>query len=194
LLNLGDGQFLDATEGVGLAGLGNLDLYEARLADIDNDGDLDLMTGDPTFLFLNNGDGRFTETSENTGLDQDGFWALSFGDYDGDGFLDLFTGTALYRNQGNDNHWLRVELVGTESNRNGIGAQLTATAGDLRQIREIYGGMGFSQDEGVAHFGLGQRTQVERLEIRWPSGQVDELEDIPADQKIRVFEGQAVPA
>ena len=90
----------------------------------------------------------------------------------------------------NDYHWLRVELVGIQSNRYGIGARLFATAGDLRQMREILGGLGYYQDELVAHFGLGPRTQVDQLEIRWPSGQVDVLRDIPSDQKIRVFEGR----
>jgi len=94
-----------------------------------------------------------------------------------------------HRNNGNENHWLRVELVGTESNRSGIGARVIATSGDLQQMREILGGRGNNQDEMVAHFGLSSRTQVDQLEIRWPSGQVDVLTDIPVDQKIRIFEG-----
>lgn len=118
---------------------------------------------------------------------------MSFGDYDLDGFLDVYFGMPgrLYRNRGNDNHWLRVELVGIQSNRSGIGARVIATSGELTQTREILGGLGYCQDELVAHFGLGSRTQVDRLEIRWPSGQVDVLGDIPADQKIQVFEGRA---
>ncbi len=120
--------------------------------------------------------------------------ASALGDFDGDGFIDFSLAsfdqgtTALFRNNGN--HWLRVELVGTQSNRNGIGARLFATAGELEQMREILGGVGRKQDEKTAHFGLGQRTQLDRLEIHWPSGQVDVLTDIPADQKIRVFEGR----
>ena len=122
---------------------------------------------------------------------------IAVGDYDEDGFLDLlyasFTRelTALYRNNGNSNRWLRVELVGIESNRDGIGSRLIATSGDLVQMREILGGVGRQQDEKVAHFGLAGRTLVDRLEIRWPSGQIDVLQSIPADRKIRVFEGRA---
>ena len=80
--------------------------------------------------------------------------------------------------------------MGIESNRSGIGSRLRATSGDLTQIREILGGVGRQEDERVAHFGLGDRMQVDRLEIRWPSGQTDVLTDIPADQKIRLFEGK----
>ena len=198
LLNLGDAQFLDVTEGVGLVGLEAAPALGVSLADIDNDGDLDLLTATPHFLYLNNGDGTFADGTDRSGI-ADVANAVSFGDYDLDGFLDVLfvSGPApydrfgeLYRNRGGVHHWLRVELVGTESNRSGIGTRLTATAGDLQQMREVLGGLGYYQDELVVHFGLGSRTQVDELEIRWPSGKVDVLTDIPADQKIRVFEGR----
>ena len=203
LINLGEGQFLDATEGLGLAGLASQNASGSGLADIDNDGDLDLLVAQPHFLFINNGDGTFTDQTGDSGIDHVGL-TVSFGDYDLDGFLDVVFGGSfiddesakgddvfggLYRNRGNDNHWLRVELVGRESNRNGIGARVIAVSEDMQQMREILGGLGLYQDEMVAHFGLGQRTQVERLEIHWPSGQVEIFRDIPADQKIRVMEG-----
>ena len=203
LLNRGAGEFLDITEnaGLGLDALGT-NTTGTGFADIDNDGDLDLFIGfsqkgaiADSYLMLNDGTGQFTDATALSGIEDFGGY-VAFGDYDEDGFVDLlfssFTRelTALYHNNGNTNHWLRVELVGVESNRNGIGARLIATSGDLEQIREILGGLGRQQDEKVAHFGLGERTQVERLEIRWPSGQVDVLRDISADQKIRVFEGQ----
>ena len=197
LMNVGQGQFLDVTEGVGLTGLGAQDTFGASLADIDNDGDLDLLIATPTTLFLNNGDRTFIDATSRSGLSNIG-GNLAFLDYDLDGFLDLMSrigvvrGVApkgVFHNQGNGNHWLRVELVGTRSNRNGIGARLFATSGALRQMREVLGGMGNDQDEMGAHFGLGERTLVDRLEVRWPSGQVDVLTDIPADQEVRVFEG-----
>ena len=207
LLNLGEGQFLDVTEAVGL-GLEILGTNTDGVvfADIDNDGDLDLVAGrvekgsgdeqhDENLLLLNNGMGRFVDQTAASGIADIGAYT-AVGDYDEDGFVDLlyssFTRdlTALYRNNGNDNHWLRVELVGIESNRNGIGSRLLATWDDLTQMREILGGVGRQEDERVVHFGLGDRTRVDRLEIRWPSGQVDVLTDIPADQKIRVFEGR----
>ena len=178
----------------------------AGLADIDNDGDLDLMTGggyretDRFVLYLNNGNGTFVDRTSESGITWDVMGSVSLADYDLDGFLDVLFAAGgytrdtkfggLYRNNGNDNHWLRVELVGIESNRNGIGARLIATSGDLQQMREILGGLGMYANELVAHFGLGQQAQVDRLEIRWPSGQVDLLRDIPADRKIRVIEGR----
>ena len=198
LQNLGGGEFLDVTEGIGLAALTDKETFGPALGDIDNDGDLDLLVGSPFTFFLNNGDGTFVERTQESGVSLGGL-VVALGDYDLDGFLDAAFGHPwpvqqvvntgrLYRNRGNDNHWLRVELVGIESNRDGIGARLVATVGALQQTRELLGGMGFNQDEMVVHFGLGERQQVARLEIRWPSGQVDVVEDISADQKIRVFE------
>ncbi len=193
LLNLGAGEFLDVTENLGLGVLREINAANPGLADIDNDGDLDLVIAhSERRLFLNDGSGRFEEATEVSGIvpkrRRAGY--LSFGDYNLDGFVDIWTENGLSRNNGNSNHFLRVELVGVESNRNAIGARVWATSGDLAQMREILGGVGRQQDEKVAHFGLAQHTRVDRLEIRWPSGQVDVLENIPADQKIRVFEGR----
>jgi hypothetical protein len=189
LLNVGQGQFLDITEGAGVYVVG--DAQDTGFGDIDNDGDLDLTLGQPRRVFINDGSGLFTDgTTQVMGEDaSDNVIPVVFWDYDLDGYLDGQGYRARFRNQGNANHYLRVELVGTRSNRNGIGARLFATAGDSKQMREILGGRGFNQDELVAHFGLGEHTQVDRLEIRWPSGQVEVLTDIPADQKIRVIEG-----
>jgi enediyne biosynthesis protein E4 len=205
-LNLGKGQFIDATESVGLGDVRDRDgqTRGAAFGDIDNDGDLDLLTASPSRLFLNDGGGVFVDETaralSETGLP--GNSVIVLGDLDLDGFLDVWRdnnrngtlGTSL-RNNGlplDEHHWLRVELVGTSSSREGIGARLRATAGDLRQVRQILGGTGLSQDEMVAHFGLGPRARVDELEIRWPSGEVDVLRDIPSDQKIRVIEGSGV--
>jgi hypothetical protein len=155
LLNLGDGQFLDVLEGIGLSSLASVNLTGAGLADIDNDGDLDLLTVKPHFLFLNNGDGTFIDQTPQSGIEKKMSIAGSFGDYDADGFLDFVAAATfhtLYRNNGNANHWLRIDLVGVESNRSGIGARLVASAGDLQQIREISGGSGYEQDERIAQF------------------------------------------
>ena len=197
LLNLGEGDFLDVTEAIGLASLGAVNAAGTGMADIDNDGDLDLVVNvgfsNPIpFLFLNDGDGTFIESTSLAGLENVKLFPTVFGDYDRDGSLDGLNRDGLFRNNGSDHHYLRVELVGVQSNRSGIGARIAASSGDLYQVRQILGGYGYSQDELVAHFGLGDRARVDRLEIRWPSGQVDLLTDIPADQQIRVFEGRRV--
>ena len=136
LLNRGGGKFLDVTDGVGLSSLSAVEVMGAGLADIDNDGDLDLVSASPGALFLNNGDGIFTDRTAQSGGFPNKAIALSVGDYDLDGFLDLaFGDMTIFHNNRNDNHYLRVELAGARSNRNGIGARLTATIGDLRQTR-----------------------------------------------------------
>jgi len=192
--NLGGGRSWETAQTWPLA-----DYYGAGLADVDNDGDLDInLLGLQHFLFLNDGTGAFATQSDQVGIAGLGI-SLAFADYDGDGFVDVWSGGGQdfvrpgqpYRNQGNDNHWLQVELVGTQSNRRGIGARLIAEVGNGRQRRDILGGTGASQSETVAQFGLGEYGSVERLEIRWPSGLVDVLTDVPADQRIRVFEGKA---
>ncbi|MEW6754878.1 MAG: FG-GAP-like repeat-containing protein [Candidatus Latescibacterota bacterium] len=201
LLNLGGADFADVTESAGLWGSPAAQpLGTARFGDVDNDGDLDLLTGWPAQVFLNDGSGFFAAAPEGSSGLAANAWFPALADYDRDGFLDAAFGFAdmhswrfggLYHNQGNGNHWLEVELVGVQSNRNGIGARVLATAGSARQTREILAGQGWCQDEVMAHFGLGERTRVDELEVRWPSGQVDVLAGVPADQRIRLFEGGA---
>lgn len=201
LLNLGGGEFVDVAGSAGLSDLGSIPINDAVFADIDNDGDLDLVIANPPRLYLNNGDATFVDASSHFGVAGApwGKRTLCVGDYDADGCLDVAYGMdvaglgrfgGLYRNNGNANHWLRVELVGTRSNRSAIGARLSAVSGDLTQTRQILGGRGYEQDELVAHFGLGDRVRVDRLEVRWPSGKVEVLTDLPVDQQIRVIEGQ----
>jgi hypothetical protein len=121
------------------------------------------------------------------------------GDYDNDGFPDLFMVCGsdyarlnhLYRNNlaatGNGNHWLKVKLNGQASNRSGIGAKIRvkATIGgrEIWQVRELTGN-GCSQTcPGlIAHFGLGDATQADIVRVEWPSGNVQELTDVTADQ------------
>ena len=200
LMNVGGGQFLDMTDPLGLDPVTDARIQGAGLADIDNDGDLDLLMAHPLMLFLNDGNGDFADSTPRSGILPMADLTVAFADYDVDGFVDAILGNALaadefrslYRNSGNGNHYLRVEVVGVQSNRSGIGARVIAASGNLRQTREIVAGSGRSQDEMVAHFGLGARTRVDEVEVRWPSGQVDVLRGIPVDQKIRVVEGREV--
>src|SRR5206468_11716395 len=97
------------------------------------------------------------------------------------------------------NHWIKVRTIGTKSNRSGIGARLTCVTqipGESkphRQIDEVRSGGGyFSQSDLRVHFGLGKAEKVDLLEIRWPSGQIDTLKDIKANQVIYVKEGAGI--
>src|SRR5204863_8840753 len=122
-------------------------------------------------------------------------FGCAWGDYDNDGFLDLIvarrggtTGSRnwLYRNDGNSNGWIKFRLAGTVSNRSAIGAKVRvkATIGGRTfwQMREINSGGGNNAVPLVAHFGLGNATNVETLRIEWPSGTVQEFHN--AAQKL----------
>jgi hypothetical protein len=128
--------------------------------------------------------------------------AAAYGDIDNDGFLDILLTTNagpayLFHNEGGTNHSLRVKLVGTKSNRDGIGAVVRLTAGDNKdkQWKMLRSGSSYlAQSELVLTFGLGATTKADSLEIQWPSGQVDKLSKIDAGQTITVQEGKGVIA
>jgi hypothetical protein len=159
-------------------------------------------------LLRNNGNGIFDDVSTRAGS----FFqarvvsrGACFGDYDNDGSVDAFIvalggkGILLHNTPptGKRNHWLTVKLVGTKSNRDGYGARLEAQTGDLRQYVEAVSESGYlSQNDPRPHFGLGQSSEVDKLTIRWPSGIVQILEHVRADQVLTVKEnaGSAMTA
>jgi hypothetical protein len=184
--------------------------------DYDNDGFVDLFVGGggydasmnavvtKSFLYHNNGDGTFTPVRTGSPvIDPCDSMGVLWVDYNRDGFLDLFVqphGVAkgyaqnlLYRNNGNSNNWLCVTCVGTASPRDGTGANLRALATirgkPMWQLRLINsGGTSFGGQSFVAHFGLGDATNVDVLRIEWTSGTVQELYSIPAKQYLTVTE------
>ncbi|MDH4068934.1 MAG: FG-GAP-like repeat-containing protein [Ignavibacteria bacterium] len=154
----------------------------------------------PNAFFENNGDYTFTDVSDTSGLvGPNRARAVSTADLDRDGFVDVFIGNIghpphLYHNnapnQGNSNHWLTVTVEGTTSNRDGIGTKLTLVTTDgVTQIREITSGASYGGgDERAARFGLGSYTEAE-LTVRWPTGEVDSIGTVAADQFLHLVEG-----
>ena len=100
---------------------------------------------------------------------------------------------ALYRNDGTQNNWLHINLSGVKSNKSGIGARIKVIAGNLSMIREVTSGTAFLAKESLtAEFGLGQNLVADSVSIRWPSGQVDSLNGMPANQIITVEEAETL--
>ncbi len=151
----------------------------------------------PNILYTNNGDGTFTDISDVSGLADVNRGRTSIhADYDQDGDADLFLvnygGNAmLYRNNNaNGNHWLIVDLEGTVSNRNGIGAKVTVTTPDsVVQINELGSGSSLGGGDDLAvYFGLEANLAVDELQVRWPSGIVQTLTGVTVDQRLKVIE------
>lgn len=186
--------------------------FSSAFADIDNDGDLDLFVTNAfqngvrlrNNLYLNDGAGHFTEVADDVSTMDEGWsYGCAFGDYDNDGFQDLAVATTrfgstdevdyLYHNEGNDNHWLMIGLVGTTSNRSAIGAKVHVKAvinGELVwQMREISSQSAYcSQNDMRAHFGVDQALMIDSVRVEWPSGNVQYLSDVPADQILTMEE------
>jgi hypothetical protein len=215
--NDGDDAFADMSfaSGLGEPTLATL-TFGTDFLDYDNDGDLDLYlanghvhpeveafdkaTSYPQLdqLFVNDGSGKFALAIEDMGPGM----ALAgvsrgaaFADIDNDGDMDAFVSNNnqrpfLLRNDGgNRNHWLAIKTIGRVSNRDGIGARVKVISGDLVQIEEVRSGSSYlSQNDLRVYFGLGRRERVDRVEIRWPSGIVQTLEEMAIDSIHRVEE------
>jgi hypothetical protein len=149
-------------------------------------------------MFHNVGGQDFVEISAQAGVDNDlDGRGLALADFDNDGRLDMFQTNAdqmslLYHGatEGSGN-WVQFQLTGTKSNRDAIGARIRIQADGLTQIREIDGGNGYAgQSTKRAHFGIGNSSSVDDVEIRWPSGGVEKLGPLPANKLHKVTEGQ----
>jgi hypothetical protein len=150
-------------------------------------------------LFLNDGHGKFVDVSKSVGPDFErpivGRGA-AYADFDHDGDLDVMISTNngpayLLRNDGgNRNHWLNLRLEGVRSNRSGLGAQVTVETVSGKQRQTVHSGSSYCSASDLALvFGLGKDTVAKTVEIRWPSGQVDRMAGVKADQFLTVKEG-----
>jgi len=156
------------------------------------------LEAEEDLLFKNIEGKRFQDISAQCGKDfQDKFVSRgsAVGDYDNDGDMDILilnlnARPRLLRNDGgNRNHWLMIHAIGTQSNRDGIGTRIHLTAGGKTQTRDITSSSGYlSQSDYRAHFGLGTLDRAERIELHWPSGAVQVLENVAADQVLIVKE------
>ena len=194
--------------------------------DNDQDIDLYLVNSyssfdQPNILYENQGDGTFKTVAQAGGAAGKAF---SFGwldfqvggraataDYDGDGFLDIFVGSTvgrsarktylatpsqLFKNQGNSNNWIQIDLEGVKSNRDGIGARVLVTTPDgLTQLREQNGGMHlYAQNAQRIHVGLGKNTNIQSLVVEWPSGIRQEFKNVRVNQILKIREvGTSTP-
>jgi hypothetical protein len=150
-------------------------------------------------LFHNQGGTLFTNEAARHGLNSklDGR-GIAVADFDNDGRLDLLVSNAnarplLYHNtQPTGNHWAQFTLQGSRSNTVAVGSRLWITAGGQTQVGFVNGGNGFaSQSTLHVHFGLGQATQIERLEVAWPSGARQTFVNLQSDRIYAIVEGQA---
>ncbi|WP_445452593.1 FG-GAP-like repeat-containing protein [Flavobacterium sp. 25HG05S-40] len=186
--NNGDGTFTSVTAGSGYDTT-NAVGREYVAHDFDNDGFLDVLGSGNNIMF---GDGAFHFTpNPNT-------YPVSnndrpVGDLNNDGFLDIQNGTNVLFNNGNTNKWLKINLRGMQSNRNGIGARIEIYGSWGKQIRDVQSGTGFQNMSTItAHFGLGQATIINQIIIKWPSGTVDTLNNVNPNQKLLVVEGSTL--
>lgn len=177
--NNGNGTFSNVTANSGFDLL-NGQSIEWATHDFNNDGYLDIIGAGS--IMYGNGAMLFTRTTGMPG-------ANAIGDLNSDGFLDIASFSGAMMNSGNGNKWLKVNTIGTVSNRNGIGARVRITSALGSQIRDIKSGDAFSTMSSMtAHFGLGQDNTVAEVEVRWPSGIITTLTDVPANSTLNIVE------
>jgi hypothetical protein len=194
--------------------------WGTAFADLDNDGWLDLIMAaghvypqmdsipsdpgyrQPKVLSLNQEDGTFCDASDQAGpalKEKRVSRGLAVADLFNDGNMDVVINDLdgspmLLRNHGAPGrHWVSFELAGTKSNRLALNARIKITAGGMTQTDEIHsGGSYLSQNDLRVHFGLGSATKIDSVEIRWPSGDIDRIGNLAADQFYSVLEGQGI--
>jgi enediyne biosynthesis protein E4 len=208
--NLGKGMFQDATHSSRLGPLSTTRSgWSNGFFDFNNDGWKDLFTANsdvndlidlfqsthykqPNSLFANLGNGTFQDVSTDAGFAlAQAHRGSAFADFDGDGKIDVVVSALgepaeLWQNISPEpNHWIALKLIGTKSNRDGIGAKIRLE----NQANHVTTAVGYaSSSPASAHFGLGKLDKIERIEIRWPSGIIQVLRNVAADQLLEVRE------
>lgn len=235
LKETGKAQFTDITKRSGTGDMGGA--RGCTMADYDNDGFLDIYVNNggpsnvlfndiadegfppfvsfyvavepgPNVLYRNNGDGTFTDVTEDANADVYNVGVgVASGDVNGDGFPDIIATSRthytdgklisprqrnwLLLNKGNQNNWIKIKLVGVKSNRSGFNARVKVVSGDLEITRELYSSTGYnSVDDPALIFGLGNRDNVSSIEVVWPSGTVQRLENPGIGQVVTITESR----
>jgi hypothetical protein len=210
-----DGTFSDLTFSAGLGKNTQFLGWGTLFLDIDNDGwpDLFMANGhvypevegrglntpfrERKVLYWNEGDGKFRDISLSAGpgiTTPFNSHGVAAADFDNDGMLEIVVNNShdqpsLLKNSGNHGNWILVQLEGTESNRSAIGARVTLRVGRHQQMQELRSGGGYvSQSDFRLHFGLGQATKVDSLEIRWPNGRIQKLQNILGNRVLTIKE------
>jgi hypothetical protein len=219
--NLGGGLFEEASVAAGLGVLNRYVEWGAGMPDLDNDGwaDLVYVTGNvypeierhlpqyphrgPRVVFRNLGGGRFEDVTARSGPGATiphSSRGAAFGDFDNDGDVDLLVMNmneppSLLRNDyAGGNGWIEVKLVGSRSNRAGVGATVVATVGGWKQARTVLSQSSYySHDDLRAHFGLGPASSVDTIEVLWPSGFRQVVKDV-AGRRVVTIEEPPEPA
>lgn len=214
--NRGGGVFFEVTDQSLLGGTRNMSGWSNGIFDFDNDGWKDLFAARGNVLdnvalmssrtyeernsvFRNLGNGRFRDVSTDAGpdfLQAAPHRGAAFGDIDNDGRVDavvtVLNGPVKYfhNTTSSGNHWILLKLVGTKSNRMGIGAQIRITTGDnAKQYNQVTTACGFAgASDSRVHFGLGASTAIREVDIKWPSRIHQVLKDVPADQILTIKE------
>ena len=186
--------------GVGFYGIG----WGSNFLDADNDGDLDLyvsgmMAGADVIssaFYQNDGDGTFSEPPAGFVGDTVSSFNNATGDFNGDGFPDIMVintipfKSQLWKNAGGNSNWLKVDLEGVLSNRDAVGAKIEVYANGQYQMRYKHCGIGFmGQNSGTEMIGLSDLAAADSIVVTWPTGHVDRLFGVEANQKIFILEG-----
>ena len=173
--------------------------FNATFADFDHDMDLDLAIASiyPNHYsrLYRNDDGTFLDVTHEAGLQRHDTVSLVWADFDTDGDLDIVIEDAVFENTvGQDRSWVQLELEGTTSNRDALGARVTLTAGGDTQMRDVRGPGAHvnAQSSRVVHFGLADLDAVDSVTVRWVGGATETIEGVVPNQRLRVVEGSGV--
>jgi enediyne biosynthesis protein E4 len=215
--NDGKRLFQDNTQACGLVSYSRLLGWGGGFIDVNNDGWLDLLYVNghvypeindtsgpvhykqPKVLYENLGNGKFRDVSKLAGPAITNLMSArgcAFGDFDNDGLIDVVvnpinaTPQLLHCSSRAGNNWITLKLTGVKSNRSAIGARIYCVTGDHHQMDEVRsGGSFYSQNDLRIHFGLGKAARIDKLEVHWPSQQVDRFTDVPVNQIFKLVEG-----